>query len=157
MSIKIEFRYAVLTSLVMFLWLISEYAIGLQDTYITWHPYITNLALIIPIVTYRIALNEKIEQNYGKLSFKQAFFSGLIMTVFGAILAVPLQLAFHKLINPDFFANMISEAVKKGHSSPEQAALYFNLKSYILESVLGTLIFGVILSLILAFRMRTVK
>jgi len=141
----------------MLLWLILEYTVGLHDTYIAWHPYVTMFALIIPIVTYRLALREKIEDKYGKLTFSQAFMCGFILTVFGTILAVPLQLAFHKLVNPDFFANMIAYSVKTGHSTPEQAAAYFNLNSYLLETVIGTFGFGILLSLILGFRMRTVK
>ena len=156
MSIKIEFRYAILTSLCTLLWLILEYTVGLHDTYIAWHPYVTMLAIIIPIITYRLALIEKLEEK-GKLSFKDAFISGLIMTIFATVLAIPIQLIFHKVINPDFFANMINYAVTHGKETLEQAAQYFNLKTYLIESTLGTLLIGIIISLILAFRMRTVK
>ena len=67
MSIKIEFRYAILTSLCTLLWLILEYTVGLHDNYIAWHPYVTMLAIIIPIITYRLALIEKLEENIHKL------------------------------------------------------------------------------------------
>ena len=53
-NVKIEFRYAVLTSLVVLLWLITEYAVGLQDTYIFFHPYVSIVvAIVIPLITYR--------------------------------------------------------------------------------------------------------
>jgi len=157
MSIRIELRYAVLTSLLVLLWLITEFEIGLQDKYVSVHPYISLLAYLIPVVTYRMALREKIEEKYGKLSFKQAFISGLLMTVFCSILAVPIQLGFHKLVNPDFFETMIMYSTEHSHYSLEQAAHYFNLQNYIIESVIGTFFVGAIISLILAFRMRTVK
>jgi len=157
MSIRIEFRYSVLTSLLILLWLILEYVAGLQDTYIHLHPYVSLLAFLIPVFTYRRALHEKIEEKFGKLSFVQAFLSGFILTIFVSLLSIPVLLTFHKLINPDFFNSMIYFAVKSGKTSPEQAAIYFNLKSYITESVIGYFLIGTVISLILAFRMRTVK
>jgi hypothetical protein len=157
MSIRIELRYAVLTSLLVLLWLIMEFEIGLQDKYVAFHPYISLLAFLIPVVTYRLAIREKIEEKYGKLSFKQAFVSGLLMTFFCSILAVPIQIGFQKLVNPDFFETMITYTAQKSHSTMEQAAQYFNPRNYIAEQVLYTFIIGTIISLILAFRMRTVK
>ena len=157
MSIRIELRYAVLTSLLVLLWLIMEFEIGLQDKYVAFHPYISLLAFLIPVVTYRLAIREKIEEKYGKLSFKQAFVSGLLMTFFCSILAVPIQIGFQKLVNPDFFETMILHAAQSGKTSPEQALAFFNLRSYIIESTLYTFLFGVVLSLVFAFRMRTIK
>jgi Protein of unknown function (DUF4199) len=157
MNIKIEFRFSVLTALLTLLWLILEYVVGLQDTYIALHPYVSLIAFIIPVFTYRLALIEKLDQKSGKLTFSQAFLTGLLMTVFIAILSIPVQLAFHKLINPDFFSNMILYAVQKTKATPEQAAIFFNLKSYITESVIEYFVIGIIVSLALAYRMRTVK
>jgi hypothetical protein len=158
MSIKIEFRYAVLTSLAVLLWLIIEYAVGLQDTYVALHPYVSIImGALIPIATYRLAFIEKIEDNFGKVTYWQLFFSGLLITVFACILAIPVQLGFHKLINPDFFETMILYTSVHSRQTIEQAAAYFNLKSYIGESVLFAFVTGSIVSLILAFRMRTVK
>jgi hypothetical protein len=158
MSIKIEFRYAVLTSLLVMLWLVLEYMVGLQDTFIAWHPYVTLVVMLgIDFATYRLALKEKLEQKFGKLSLRQAFISGVILTIFSCILAVPLQMAFIKLINPDFFQIMIAYTAKAGKVTMEQAAQYINPGTYIAESVLETFIFGIIISLILAFRMRAIK
>ncbi len=158
MSIKIEFRFAVLTALVMLLWLVIEYAVGLQDTYVFFHPYVSIvMATLIPLGTYRLALIDKLEQKFGKLTFTQAFMSCLLITVFTCILTIPVQLAFLKFINPDFIETMILYTSKNSRHGAEQAAMFFNFKSYIGESVLFTLFIGVIVSIILAFRMRTIK
>ena len=157
-NVKIEFRYAVLTSLVVLLWLITEYAVGLQDTYIFFHPYVSIVvAIVIPLITYRLAFIEKLEQKFGKLTFGQVFLSGFLITIFTCILAVPVQLGFHKLINPDFFETMILYTSRHSKQTLEQAAMFFNLRSYIAESVLTTFLIGNMVSLILAFRMRTVN
>ena len=157
MSIKIEFRYAVLTSLVMLLWLIIEYAVGLQDTYISCYPYVSLLAFLIPVFTYRLGLIEKIDQKFGKLNFPQAFLSCFLMNVFVCLLYIPVHLVFLNVINPDFFSNMLQYTVKNGHQTLEGAAYYFNISTFITETVLTNFVTGTIISLILAWRMRTVK
>ena len=132
-NVKIEFRYAVLTSLVVLLWLITEYAVGLQDTYIFFHPYVSIVvAIVIPLITYRLAFIEKLEQKFGKLTFGQVFLSGFLKT-------------------------MILYTSRHSKQTLEQAAMFFNLRSYIAESVLTTFLIGNMVSLILAFRMRTVN
>ena len=158
MKIKIEFRYAVLTSLLLLLWLIIEYMVGLQDAYISLHPYVYVVAaLAINIITYRLALIEKTEQKFGKLGLQQAFVCGLVLTIFSCILTIPLQFAFLKLVNPDFFQTMILYTTKTSKITMEQAGQYINLSYYMVDSVIETFIFGIAISLILAFRMRTIK
>ena len=162
MNLRIEIRYAVLISLLMLLWLSLEFMIGLHDTFIDYHPYVTMLALIIPVVCSRLALTAKKEELNNKLTFKQAFATGFLTSLFAAILSIPVQLTFHFLINPDFFDNMIANSVKhaelmKMHVAQAklQAQQYFSLNSYIVMSFFGTLIFGTIIAFVMARIMRT--
>ena len=140
----------------MLLWLSLEYMVGLQDTYIAFYPYVSLLSVVIPVVCYRMALKEKIEK-LGKLTFKQAFISGLIITLFTCLLAVPVQLVFHKFINPDFFETMIQYSAKSSKLPIETAAMFYNIGSSIIESVLFTIVTGIIISLVFALWMRTEK
>ena len=64
------------------------------------------------------------------------------------------QIIFHKAIAPEFFPNMIEYSVSKGNSR-EVAENYFNLSSYILQSIFGTLSFGVVISAIVALILQT--
>lgn len=157
MSIKIEFRYAVLTALVMLLWLIVEYVIGLEDTYIIFYPYASILIYTIYIFTYRLALVEKIEERFNKLTFMQAFISCFLITVFVCILTIPVQMVFTRFINPDFFQNMIEHTISTGKRTPEQAAYFFNPGTFTAETVLANFVIGTVIGLVLALRMRTVK
>lgn len=158
-SLKIEIRYAMLITLLMLLWLAVEFMVGLhEEPLIVYHPIVTMFALIIPIVCARMAVNEKIELLGGKITFGQAFLTGFLVAFFAAVLSVPSQLIFNKLINPDFFSNMIIYSVKMGKAkSYEEAAMYFNPTSYIIQAGLGTLVFGTLIALIMAWRMRTEK
>lgn len=157
MKMPLELRYALLISLGMLLWLALEAVLGFHDKYIAYHPYVTMLALAIPIVFSRMAVRDKKEVQGGTISFKQALITGLVITVLAAILAVPVQLVFHYWINPHFFEDMINYAVVNGKSSAQQAAMFFNLTSYIIQSVVGTLIFGSVVALVVALLMRTKK
>ncbi len=100
MNLRVEFRYAILVSLLMLLWLSLEYVVGLHDSYIQFHPYVTMIALLIPIICIRLALVEKKDDLNGRITFKKALISGLIITVFAAIFAVPVQYLFHTIYQP---------------------------------------------------------
>lgn len=152
----LELRYALLISFTMLLWLAVEALVGLHDKYIQWHPVVTMFALVIPIVFSRMAIKEKREALGGQISFKQAFITGLIIASLTALLAVPSQVVFHMWINPDFFDSMIAAAVAHGIGASE-AAKYFNLTSYMVQSAFGSLIFGSLLALVMAFIFRTKK
>ena len=161
-NFRIEIRYAVLATLLMLLWLSLEFMIGLHDRYIQFHPYITMFSLIIPFVCTRLAIRDKRDFLNGKITFTQAFVTGFFIAFFAAVLSIPSQVIFHRLINPDFFDNMIDYAAKRAENlnmdvvqARQDAEMYFNLTSYIIQSVLGTLVFGTIIALIMAWRMQT--
>ena len=162
-NFRLEIRYAVLITLLMLLWLCVEYMIGLHDKFIAYHPYITMFALIIPVVCARMAVKEKLDLLNGKLSFKEAFITGFLIAFFAAVLSIPSQIIFHKVINPDFFDSMIDYAGKRAETlqmdvskAREEASMYFNLTSYIIQAGLGTLVFGTIIAAFMAWRMKTV-
>ena len=164
MNLGIEIRFAVLISLLMLLWLMLEYLVGLHDQYIQYHPAVTLFALIIPVGCSYLAVKEKTIQLGGAITFKQAFITGFFIAVFAAVLTVPTQFMFHNLVNPDFFQIMIDYACARAASlhmnvpkAKEEATMYFNLPSYIVQCFFSTLFFGVIISLVMAWRMRTVK
>ncbi len=151
--------------LLTLLWLAVEFMVGLhEEPLIKYHPYITLLAFIIPVVVTRMAIQEKTESLDGKITFKQAFAAGFLVAFFAAVLAIPTQFIFHKLVNPDFFSSMIDYSMKRAEEikidpgkARQEAEMYFNLTSYIVQSGLATLVVGTIVAAIMAMRMRTVK
>lgn len=155
MSLRIELKAAMLITLLMLLWLALEFMVGLHDRFIAYHPYLTLIALVIPVAITRMALISKRDELNGKITFRQAFFSGSVIAVITSALSVPSQYIFHYLINPDFFENMIKYAVANGKSTAEQAAHYFNFQSYLVQSIGGTLFFGLVIALVAAYFIRT--
>ena len=164
MNLRIEIRYAALISIVTLLWLVVEYWVGLHDRYIRFHPYVTLLALAIPVVCTILAVKEKINVADGELNFRQVFMTGFFIALFSAVFSIPCQLIFQKLINPGFCQTMIRYSVQRAATlgidvikAKSQAEMYFNLTSYLTQCFFGTLFFGTIIALIIAWRMRTVK
>jgi hypothetical protein len=164
MKMMLELRYAILLTLLTLLWLAVEFMVGLQDKYAGLHLAATILAFIIPVVVYRLAIKEKREQLNGRITFRQALQAGLLITALSAVFVIPEQLIFHTLINPDFFDSMIHQAVLRASQTNKDvnearaaAEMYFNLKSYVIESVLVTLLAGSIIAFAAALRMQTPK
>lgn len=155
MKLRIEFRYATLNSLLVLLWLSTEYMIGLQDKFISIYPYVSVFALIIPAICIRFAISDKTDEQYDKITFGQALKTGLIVTAFSAILTVFTQLLFIQVINIDFLDNMANYAINHGQPAGVVKAV-FSPGFYLLESAIFTLVFGFIISLILSWRMQTV-
>ncbi len=161
MNLRLELRYAVLISLLMLLWLALEFMVGLQDTYVAYHPFVTVFALLIPLIGNYRALRAKREQQHGKLTFGQGLKTGLWIAGFSALFSIPVQLVFHFVINPDFFDTMIAHAVQQAElnklntaQATAHAQSFFCLQSYIPMSFIVTLVLGLVFAAIMALGMR---
>lgn len=159
---RIEIKYAIGIAAFSLLWLVLEMSVGLHDTLIRYHPYVTWIGMTIPVIGIRLALDEKRETVDYVMPFMAGLKSGLIITAIMAVLSVPTQYVFHEFINPDFFTNAIEAAVRYYMSEGKDEATAramaestFNLNSYMLQSFLGTLIFGIVISAVMAYFMRT--
>lgn len=162
MNIRIEIRYGILISFLLLLWQIGEFEVGLHDKYIEYHSSLTLIAVIIPIVCGWFALKEKIIQLGGVMTFNQAFIAGFFISLFAAICSIPFLSVLYKFVDPQFFSNMIEYTVKHSVAvgidvvqAREEAEMYFNYYAFLLQGFLGTLLFGTLLSVIMAWQMRT--
>lgn len=149
---SIEFKWAMIFIFMGLLWMMGEKAAGLHDEHIDKQMLYTNLIAIPAIAIYIFALLEKKKKFYhGSIDFKEGLRAGLVMTVIIAILSPVSQYIISELISPDFFANVSNYAVEQKMFTPEQAADYFSLKSYMKQSVFGALVMGMLTSVIVAF------
>lgn len=159
MRVATEFRFAFYTAAFSFIWLMLEYVAGLQDQFIDYNAVVRWFALFIPVVFFYIGLKRKRDADYdGSITFGQCFRSGLIMTVFAALMIVPLQAVFHYFINPAYFDDMIQhevqQAVNNGQNPKaayDAAAATYNMTSYALQSGIGMLVLGTLLTSIYSF------
>ncbi|WP_297092286.1 DUF4199 domain-containing protein [uncultured Draconibacterium sp.] len=154
-KIAIEIKWAILFIVIQLLWMLGERMAGLHDENIEKHAIVTNFFAILAIAVYVVALLDKRKNSYqGRMTWKQGFFSGLIITV-GVTLLTPLsQYITSAIITPDYFSTMIAYTVETGKMTQAAAESYFNMKSYIVQSVIFAPAMGIVTSAIVALFTR---
>ncbi len=137
------------------IWMCMERLLGLHSTHIDKHYIYTNFFMIPAIAIYVFALLEKRKRDYqGIISYRQAFASGLVMTVFITILAPIAQYITSIYITPHFFENIINYSVTNKKLSMEEAVAYFNLNSYLKETIIATPFMGLFTTAIVSLFVR---
>jgi hypothetical protein len=102
-----------------------------------------------------VALFDKRKNDFnGKMTWIQGFISGLIITLGVTILTPLTQYLTVEVITPHYFENMIRYAVENGLQTQEEAASYFNLQSFMIQSILTAPIMGLATSAIIAIFTR---
>ena len=151
-----EIRWGLIFTAVMLLWMWAEQLVGLHGRYIADHATYTNLFAIPAILVYVLALRQKKARDYsGSMSWKQGMQAGLLITLVVVLLSPAAQWLAHIVISPNYFLNIQAYVVTEGMMSAERAAEYFSLNNYMLQSVIGAAIMGVLTSVIVAFFLRT--
>ncbi|MDX9790491.1 MAG: DUF4199 domain-containing protein [Candidatus Kapaibacterium sp.] len=151
----VEFKWSLIFLLVSLAWMLLEKLVGLHDIHIKHHATYTNLFGVVAITMYVLALLDKRKKDYGgEMTWKQGFMTGLIMSVVIAFFAPLNQVITHYIITPDYFVNVRAEAVSTGVMTIDEAVSYFNLKSYMVQSIVGALLMGVVTSAVIAFFLK---
>ncbi len=150
-EVKIEIKWAVIFTGMMLLWMVMEKLAGLHSEHIDKHAIYTNLIAIPAIAIYVFALLDKRKNFFGgAMSYKQGFTSGLIVTLFVTILSPLTQYITSVVITPDYFQNVIRYSVETGQMTQIEAENYFNLKSYLIQTLIGTPVMGMVTTAIVA-------
>lgn len=155
-NIKIEIKWALIFILSMLAWMFFEKSMGWHDEKIADHATYTNFFAIPAILVYVFALLDKKKNFYsGVMSYKQGVISGLIITVIVTVLSPLAQYITSTIITPDYFPNVIEYAVSSGKMTQSDAEAYFNINSYMIQSVIGALVMGLVTSLIVAIFVKS--
>lgn len=155
-NIKIEIKWALIFILSMLAWMFFEKSMGWHDEKIADHATYTNFFAIPAILVYVFALLDKKKNFYsGVMSYKQGVVSGLIITVIVTVLSPLAQYITSTIITPDYFPNVIEYAVSSGKMTQADAEAYFNINSYMIQSVIGALVMGLVTSLIVAIFVKS--
>lgn len=151
----LEIKWGVFFMLMQLAWMTMERLAGLHDAHIDKHAVVTNLVAIPSVLLYVLALREKRNKQLGgAMTYRQGFITGLIMTIVVTLLSPLSQYITSTIISPDYFENAIQYAVSTGASTQEEAEANFNLKNYLMVTVLFTPVVGVITSAIVALFLK---
>ncbi len=157
-KLRTELKYALAFFTMTLLWMCMERLVGLHSTHIDKHYIYTNLFAIPAILIFVVGLREKRNRDYqGIISYRQAFASGLIMTLFITILAPLAQYITSVYITPHFFENIINYSVTNKKQTMEEAVAYFNLTNYLKETLIGTPFMGIFTTAIVSIFIRKSK
>jgi hypothetical protein len=153
---KNEFKWAAIMSVVLLVWLTALKFLGFQETdKIHVHVILVNAYYLILFVLYIFAINERKRKYRGFISRRDAFLTGLLVTLFLVVLS-PLNMSvFYYLINPNFFQVMIDFNVENGVNQ-QVAESDYNLFNYIFSSMLMNLVVGGVFSAIGALLLQKI-
>jgi len=156
-NIKIEIKWAIIFTIVGLLWMVLEKISGLHSTHIDYHMYLTNLFAIPAIWMMVLALKEKKHSFYnGNITYKQGMISGIILSVFIALLAPLSQYITTYYISPEYFPNVIKRSVELGfYASTQEAETNFNYANYAVQGTIGAFLMGILTSAIVMIFLRT--
>lgn len=158
-NIKIELKWALIFSLAGLAWMVLEKVSGLHDRYIDYQYYLTNLFAIPAIWIMVLALRDKKYNFYqGKITYKQGLISGLILSIFIALLSPLTQWITTYVITPEYFPNVIKRSVELGYfkTTPEAEA-NFNYENYAKQGFIFSLLMGIATSAVAMIFLRTKK
>jgi len=157
-KLKTEIQWAIIFSIMTLVWMGMEKMVGLHDLYISKHAIYTNFYALPSIAIYVIALLAKRKTDYeGKITYKQAFLSGMILTLIITILSPITQALTSLVISPQYFANAIEYAVGKEIMTAADASNYFSLKNYIILGLTGAPIMGTVTTAVVSLFVRNTK
>ena len=155
-NIRIEVKWGFLFILVGLIWMIFEKAMGWHDVHIDKHATYSMFFAPFAIALYVFALLDKKRNFYGgKMTYLQGLASGLLVTLIVVILSPLSQYVTSAYISPDYFSNVIAYSVSTGKMERAAAEEYFSLNSYMIQSVIGAAVMGVITAVIVAIFVRS--
>jgi hypothetical protein len=150
-NIKFELKWAVIFVVMQLIWMLLEKSAGLYTLRIDKHSTFSNFIAIPAIAVYVLALLDKRNYFYdGTMSYFQGFVCGLMITVFVTLLSPIVQYIVSVGLAPEFFPNMIKYSVENGKMTQDAAEKYFNMKSFIVQSMMFTPVMGIATTAIVA-------
>lgn len=154
---SIEIKWALRFTLLTLAWAIGEKAVGLHDVHIEYYGMCSILFVIPAFLFYYLALAEKKKYFYNNsITWKQGFVSGIVLSFIITLFIPATQYIIYKSITPHFFDNIIAYKVQH-KMTLENARLYFNLKTYIIEGTFTGLSKGIITGAIVALIIKNKK
>ncbi len=151
----IEIKWAVLFFVIQLAWMVFEKLMGWHGEHIEKHALYTNIFAVPAIIIYVFALRDKRNNYYnGKMNWLQGFITGIIISGIVALLSPLSQYIFHHLISPGYFTHIINYSVEQGKMSRVDALEYFSFDNYIVQSIIGALLMGMLTSAVVAVFVR---
>ncbi|MBP6374203.1 MAG: DUF4199 domain-containing protein [Flavobacterium sp.] len=157
-KIHLELKWSINYGIAYLLWVILEKSCGLHDERIGSYSLYTNVFLLVTVALYFMALLDKRKQVYqGEMTQTKGFLSGLVLTFFIGLLTPFLIRISLQYITPDFFTHLKENMLATKKMTAEQVALFYNYKSYLLQTLFLNFSLGILCSAIFSFVLANKK
>lgn len=154
-KIYIELKWSVIFSIALLCWILLEKTMGWQDERIVDLWWLTLLFGPFAVLLYLLALREKRRRVYdGKMTWTQGFVSGIIISVFVALLSPLTEYVVFNFFTPDNFNTIAESSVTNNLIANTKINDFLHINNYWLQSAFGLLVFGVVNSAIVALFVR---
>lgn len=154
-KINIELKWAVIFSIALLCWILFEKTMGWQSERFEHFWWLTLLFGPFAILMYLLALREKRRRVYGGImTLSQGFISGLIMSVFVALLSPLTEYVAYNFFTPENFNTISDSSVTNELMTSSKMNDILNINNYRWKSAFGLFFFGIIISIITAFFVR---
>ena len=160
----IEIKYGLFSAFVLFVWMIIEYTLLMPSLH-DLGQYIGIVSAIIPIMGIYFGIKERRDKvNFGYISFKDAFRTGIVITFIIGVMIVVFTYIYYEYINPDF-VNILSTETEKTliqnnasrddiNAALEIVRYQYSFSVQIIQQLLFVFVGGTIISIILAFLLK---
>lgn len=158
---KIALKYGVLIVLFSLIWIGLEYLVGLQTDYVEFHPLVTLLTLVVPLLFMYYGIREAKRSSPAPFTYGDGFKAGVAIAIVVAILNPLVQWLSYTLVFPGYFetlqANAEAQQLALGvdlEVARQQAGEEYNLQNYLWQAFMGTLVGGIVIAAIFAIFFR---
>lgn len=154
-KIYIELKWAVIFSITLLCWILFEKTMGWNEEQFEDFWWLTLFFAPFAILMYLLALREKRRRVFGgEMTWIQGFISGVIISVFAALLSPLTEYVAYNFFTPDYFNTIAESSVTNDLMARTKMNNLFHINNYRWQSAFGLFGFGVLNSVIAAFFVR---
>lgn len=153
---SIEFKWAALATLAALIWMFFEKYLGYHAENIRYNVLFSLLFNIVLVIIYILALKEKKKDFYqNNITWKQAFFTGLILCVMITFFFPLIQYITYFQVSPNYFKLLLDQIVIHNNMTMEEAMKNFSFDIYLRQGASSNLSLGVVVSAIISYYIQT--
>ena len=153
---KIEFKWAVIYSICLLIWMYFEKTMGWHDEKVKFQPIYTMLFGFIIVIIYVLALLDKKKNYYNNfIDWKQSFLSGAILSLLVALFTPFVLYITFEYLSPEYFKNIINYKIQNSKMTLEDAEKYFSLSNYMYTNAFSNLSNGIVISAIISYFIKS--
>lgn len=159
----LELKWGVMIGLINLLWLYLSYYLGLHTSGIQIFQVVPLVWFIITLIGMWLALHD-LRRKRQPFSYLQGFFSGGLIALITALIAILMQVGYYQLIHPEWPDYMAEQTriyfATQGRSATEieamveQARSTFTMTNYAMQSAISALVAGLGLAAIMMIFLR---